>query len=97
MGFEGYGGEGEFGEGFGDADDGFELADGDGDRGAGGGGEFGAVDLAADGDEVGGELFAGFGGEAGGATADGVVSDCEGGGKEERLVDGDDVETYDLQ
>jgi len=61
--------EGEFGEGFGDADDGFELADGDGDGGAGGGGEFGGVDLAADGDEVGGEFFAGFGGEAGGAAS----------------------------
>jgi len=37
----GFGGdclEREFGEGFGDADDGFELADGDGDGGAGAGG-----------------------------------------------------------
>ncbi len=66
--------EGEFGEGFGDADDGFELADGDGDGGAGGGGEFGGVDLAADGDEVGGEFFAGFGGEAGGAASLGGLS-----------------------
>jgi len=69
VGFGGDGGEGQFGEGFGDADDGFELAHGDGDGGAGVGGEFGAVDLAADGDEVGGELFGGGGGEAGGAAA----------------------------
>lgn len=64
MGFGRDGGEGEFGEGFGDADDGFELADCDGDAGAGVGGDFGGVHLAADGDEVGRELFAGFGGEA---------------------------------
>ena len=69
MGFERDGAEGEFGEGFGDADYGFELADGDGDGGAGGGGEFGGVDLPPDGDEVRGELFAGFGGEAGGAAS----------------------------
>lgn len=69
MGFGGDGGEGEFGEGFGDADDGFELADCDGDAGAGVGGDFGGVDLAADGDEVGRELFAGFGGEAGRAAS----------------------------
>lgn len=61
MGFRGDGAEGEFGEGFGDADYGFELADGDGDAGAGVGGDFGRVDLAADGDEVGRQLFAGFG------------------------------------
>lgn len=64
VGFGGDGGEGEFGEGFGDADDGFELADCDGDAGAGVGGDFGGVHLAADGDEVGRELLAGFGGEA---------------------------------
>lgn len=69
MGLGGDGREGEFGEGFGDADDGFELADSDGDGGAGVGGEFGAVNLAADGDEVGGEFFGGFGGEAGGAAS----------------------------
>lgn len=34
------GGEGEFGEGFGDVDDGFELVDGDGDGGLGVGFEF---------------------------------------------------------
>lgn len=66
--FRGDGGEGEFGEGLGDTDDGFELADGDGDGGAGVGVEFGAVDLFADRDEVGGELFGGFGGETGGAA-----------------------------
>jgi len=68
VGFGGDGREGDFGEGFGYADDGFELADGDGDGGAGVGREFSAVDLAADGDEVGGEFFGGFGGEAGGAA-----------------------------
>ncbi len=72
MGFRGDGRERELGEGFGDADDGFELPNGDGDRGAGVGAEFGAVDLAADGDEVGGELFGGGGGEAGGAATGGV-------------------------
>ena len=76
MGFRGDGGEGEFGEGFGDADDGFELADGDGDAGARVGGYFGRVHLPPDGDEVGGEFFAGFGGEAGRAASgcDGNVS-----------------------
>ena len=74
MGFERDGGEGEFGEGFGDADDGFELADGDGDAGAGVGANFGGVDLAADGDKVGRELFAGFGGEAGGAASNDLFS-----------------------
>lgn len=69
MGFESDGGEGKFGEGLGDADDGFELADRDGDGRAGGGGDFGGVDLAPDGDEVGGELFARFRGEAGCAAA----------------------------
>ncbi len=69
MRFCGDGREGDFGKGLGDADDGFELADGDGDGGAGVGGDFGAVDLAADGDEVGGEFFGGFGGEAGGAAS----------------------------
>ena len=70
MVFGGYGGKGEFGEGFGDADDGFELADGDRDAGAGVCGDFGRVDLPADGDEVGRELFAGFGGEAGRAASE---------------------------
>lgn len=65
----GDGGEGHFGQGLGDADDGFELADGDGDGGAGVGFEFSGMDLFTDGDEVGGELFSCFGGEAGGATA----------------------------
>ena len=67
--FRGDGREGEFGEGFGDADDGFELADGDGDAGAGVCGNFRRVDLPADGDEVGRELFAGFGREAGRAAS----------------------------
>ena len=69
MGFEGDGGECEFGEGFGDADDGFELTDCDGDAGTGVGGDFGRMDLPADGDEVGRELFAGFGGETGRAAS----------------------------
>ena len=68
MGFERDGAEGEFREGFRDADYGFELADCDGDGGAGRGGDFGRVDLPSDGDEVGGELFASFGGEARGAA-----------------------------
>ena len=72
MRFERDGGEGEFGEGFGDADYGFQLADCDGDGGAGGRGDFGGVHLSADGDEVGRELFAGFGGEAGAAASGGV-------------------------
>ena len=67
---EGDGGEGELSEGFGDADDGFELADGDGDGGAGVRGEFGGVDLPPNGDKMGGELFGGFGGEARGAAAE---------------------------
>ena len=62
-------GEGEFRERFRDADDGFELPDGDGDGGPRVGGELGAVDLAADGDEVGGQLLAGFGREAGRAAS----------------------------
>ena len=62
--------KGELGEGFGDADDGFELADGDGDGGADVGAELGRVDLSPDGDEVGGELFGGFGGKAGGAASE---------------------------
>lgn len=53
MGFECYGGEGEFGERFSDADDGFELTNGDGYAGAGVGRQFGGVDLSADRDEVG--------------------------------------------
>ena len=77
MGFCGERGEGEFGEGFGDADDGFELADGNGDGGARAGGEFGGVDLPPDGDEVGRELFAGFGGKAGGAAAGVGISIAE--------------------
>lgn len=71
VGFRGDGGEREFGEGFGDADDGFELADRDGDAGARVGGDFGRVDLSPDGDEVGRELFARFGGEAGRAASGG--------------------------
>lgn len=76
MGFRGDGGEGEFGEGFRDADDGFELADCDGDAGARVGGYLGRVHLSADGNEVRREFFAGFGGEAGRAASgsDGVVS-----------------------
>lgn len=60
--------EGEFGEGLCDADDSFELADGNGDGGAGGGGELGSVDLATDGNEVGGEFFTSFRREARGTT-----------------------------
>lgn len=70
MGFVCDGAQGEFREGFGDADDGFELADGDGDRRADVGGLFGLGDAVADGDEVGGELFGGGGGEAGGAASE---------------------------
>ena len=62
---ERYGREGEFGKGFGNSDDGFELANGDGDGGAGGGGNFSRAYLPTDGDEMRGELFTGFGGEAG--------------------------------
>lgn len=69
MGFGGDGGEGEFGEGLGDSDYGLELADCDGDGGARVGFKLGGVDLFADGDEVGGELFGGFGGEAGCAAS----------------------------
>ena len=68
--FGGYGGEGKFGEGFGDADYGFELADCDGDAGAGVCGDFGRVDLPADGNEVGRKLFASLGGEAGRAASE---------------------------
>lgn len=62
-------GEREFGEGLGDTNYGFELTDGDGDGGARVGFEFGGVDLLSDGDEMRGELFGGFGGEAGGTTS----------------------------
>lgn len=61
--------KGEFCEGFSDTDDGFELADRDGDGGAGIGLEFGGVHLFADGDEVGGEFLGSFRGEAGCAAA----------------------------
>ncbi len=91
MGFERDGGEGEFGEGFRDADYGFELADCDGDGGARGGGDFGGVHLSADGDEVGRELFAGFGGEAGGAASEEHVSEFY-----RSLAEGGCV-SYDLQ
>ena len=69
MGFGCDGGEGEFGEGLGNPDDGFQLTNRDGDAGTGVGTDFRGVDLSADGDEVGRELFAGFGGEAGGAAS----------------------------
>ena len=91
MGFERDGAEGEFGEGFCDADYGFELADCNGDRGARGGGDFGGVDLAADGYEVGRELFAGFGGEAGCAAAGKNVS------KRHRILAEGHCVSYDLQ
>ena len=68
MFFRGVGGELQFGERFGDADDGFELADGERDGAAGAGGEFGVVERAAEGDEVGGEGFGGGWGEGGGAS-----------------------------
>lgn len=63
--FGGDGREGELGKGFGDSDYGFQLSDCDGDGRASVGFELGGVDLFADGDEVGGELFGGFWGEAG--------------------------------
>lgn len=69
MGFRGDVFEGDFGEGLGHADYGFELADGDGDGGAGVGGDFRGVHLAPNGDEMGGELFGGGGGEAGRAAS----------------------------
>lgn len=47
MGFGRDGGERDFGEGFGDADDSFELADGDGDGRSRVGVEFDAVHLAS--------------------------------------------------
>ena len=59
----------ELRERFGNPDYGFELPDCDWDRGAGVGGELGGVDLASDGDEVRGELFGGFGGEAWGTAS----------------------------
>ena len=65
MVFGSYGGKGEFGKGFRDADYGFELADCDGDAGAGVCSDLGRMDLPAYGNEVGRKLFAGFGGEAG--------------------------------
>lgn len=63
VGLGGDGGQADLGERFGDADDGFELADGDGDGGARVGLEFGGVHLLADGDEVGGEFLGGFSGK----------------------------------
>jgi len=69
VGFERDGREGELGEGFSDADDGFELTDCDGNGGTRGGGDFGRVYLAADRDEVGGELLASFGGKTGRAAS----------------------------
>ena len=65
----GDGGKGKLGERLGDAHNGFELTDGDGNRGARVSFEFGGVHLLADGDEVRGELLGGFGGETGGAAA----------------------------
>lgn len=86
----GDGGEAQLGEGLGDADDGLELADCDGDGGAGVCFDFGGVDLFADGDEVGGEFFGGGFAEAGGATAGGGVSMVVG-------EIGEGVKTYDRQ
>lgn len=57
-------GEGQFGERLADADDGFELTDRNGDRGSEIGSAFRLVNPASDGDEMGGELFGSFGGEA---------------------------------
>ena len=57
-----------FGEGFGDANDGFELADRDGDAGTFVGVLFDLVDLFADFDKVGGKLLGGFVVEMRGAT-----------------------------
>lgn len=67
--FVGDRGQSEFGEGFGDADDGLELAHSDGDGGADVGGFFGLRHAVADRDEMGGELFGGGGGEARGAPS----------------------------
>ena len=50
----------EFGKGFGDANDGFELANGDGNGGTSIGLYLGSVDPATDGDEMAGELFGGI-------------------------------------
>jgi len=58
----------DFGKGFGDTDDGFELADCDGDAGTFVGVLFDLVDLFADFDKVGGKLLRGFVVEARGAT-----------------------------
>lgn len=61
MRFKGDGREGEFGERFCDTDNSFELTDCDWDAGARVGADFCGMNLSTDGDEVGGELFAGFG------------------------------------
>lgn len=61
MGFCGLGAEGEFGKGFGDTGDGFELADRDRDGGAEVGCVLGSGEGAPDRDEVGRELFCGGG------------------------------------
>ena len=74
MGFSRGGRERQLGKGFGNADDGFELPDGDGDRGAGIGGQFGGMDLPAYGDKVRGELFGSRGGKMWGAAAGTLVS-----------------------
>ena len=62
-------GESQLGQRLGYSDDGFELADRDGDAGPSGGEKFGCVDLFSDGDEIGGEFFGGGGGEAGSASS----------------------------
>jgi len=85
--FGGDWGEGDFGEGFGDTDYGFELTDCDWDGGTGIGFEFGGVDLLADGDEVRGEFFGCFRGEAG-CTASILLA---------YLFVGEIRSTYDLQ
>lgn len=64
MGFCGDVGQSEFRERLGNTDDGFELADCDGDGGADVGAEFGGVHLATDGHKVGRELLGRFRGEA---------------------------------
>ena len=56
--------EGQLRKRLGDANDGLELADGDGDGGADVGGGFGLRDAVADANEVGGEFFGGFSGES---------------------------------
>jgi hypothetical protein len=56
--------EGQFGQRFGDTDNGFQLPNGDWNGGTSVGFEFRGVDLLADGDEMGREFLSGFRGKA---------------------------------